>query len=77
MRSFIENNTNIENKSEIINIIKELEKSKDDENKEDYIDKFLKLLELLENILPIPKAIIKGAKIAKKFFYNIKDKNNN
>lgn len=76
LRSFVENNTNIENKTEIVNLIKELEKSKDDENKEDYIDKFLKLLELLENILPIPPAIIKGAKTAKKFFDAIKNKNN-
>lgn len=75
LRSFIENSNSIENKSEIINLIKELEESKDDENKEDYIDKFLKLLELLENILPIPPAIIKGAKIAKKFFDSIRGKN--
>ena len=75
LRSFIENSTNIENKSEIINLIKELEKSKDDENKEDYIDKFFKLLELLENVLPIPPVIVKGVKTAKKFFDGIKNNN--
>lgn len=75
LRSFIENSTNIENKSEIINIIKELEKSKDDENKEDYVDKFFKLLELLENVFPIPPAIVKGVKTAKKFFDGIKNNN--
>lgn len=76
LRSFVENSTNIENKTEIVNLIKDLEKSKDDENKEDYIDKFLELLELLGNVLPIPPAIIKGAKTAKKFFDSIKNKNN-
>lgn len=75
LRSFVENNSNIENKTEIVNLIKELEKSKDDENKKDYIDKFLKLLELLENVLPIPPAIIKGAKTAKKFFDSVRGKN--
>ncbi|MCZ9980996.1 hypothetical protein OFR20_05600 [Brachyspira hyodysenteriae] len=76
LRLFVENNSNIENKTEIVNLIRELEEAKDNENKEDYIDKFLKLLELLENVLPIPPAIIKGAKTAKKFFDAIKNKNN-
>ncbi|MEI0496544.1 hypothetical protein R4J09_14220 [Brachyspira intermedia] len=76
LRLFVENNSNIENKTEIVNLIRELEEAKDDENKEDYIDKFLKLLELLENFLPIPPAIIKGAKTAKKFFDAMKNKNN-
>lgn len=76
LRSYIKNSTNIENKTEIINLIKELEKLKEDENKEDYIDKFLELLELLGNVVPIPPAIIKGAKTAKKFFDAIKNKNN-
>lgn len=75
LRLLVENNSNIENKTEIVNLIRELEESKDDENKEDYIDKFLKLLELLENVLPIPPAIIKGAKTAKKFFDAIKNNN--
>lgn len=75
LRLFVENNSNIENKTEIVNLIRELEEAKDDENKEDYIDKFLKLLELLENVLPIPPAIIKGAKTAKKFFDAIKNNN--
>ncbi|QTM05648.1 hypothetical protein [Brachyspira hyodysenteriae] len=75
LRLFVENNSNIENKTEIVNLIRELEEAKDDENKEDYIDKFLKLLELLENVLPIPPAIIKGAKTAKKFFDSIKNNN--
>ncbi len=76
LRLLVENNTNIENKTEIVNLIRELEEAKEDENKEDYIDKFLELLELLGNVLPIPPAIIKGAKTAKKFFDAIKNKNN-
>lgn len=75
LRLLVENSTNIENKTEIVNLIRELEEAKDDENKEDYIDKFLKLLELLGNVLPIPPAIIKGAKTAKKFFDAIKNNN--
>ena len=75
LRLFVENNSNIENKSEIVNLIRELEEATDNENKEDYIDKFLKLLELLENVLPIPPAIIKGAKTAKKFFDSVRGKN--
>ena len=75
LRSFVENNTNIENKTEIVNLIRELEESEDDENKEDYIDKFLELLKLLGNVVPIPPAIIKCAKTAKKFFDAIKNNN--
>lgn len=75
LRSFVENNTNIENKTEIVNLIRELEESKEDEKKEDYIDKFLELLELLGNVVPIPPAIIKGAKTAKKFFDSVRGKN--
>ena len=71
LRSYIENNSNIDNKQEITNLIKELEEAKDYNNKKDYIDKFLKLLELLGNILPIPPVIIKSAKTAKEFFDNI------
>ncbi|WP_157159632.1 hypothetical protein [Brachyspira pilosicoli] len=77
LRLLVENNSNIENKTEIVNLIRELEESKEDENKEDYIDKFLELLELLGNVVPIPPAIIKGAKTAKKFFDAIKNKSNN
>ena len=69
-RSYIENNTNIDNKQAIINLIKELEEAKDN-NKKDYIDKFLKLLELLGNVLPIPPVIIKSAKTAKEFFDSV------
>lgn len=76
LRSFVENNTNIENKTEIVNLIRELEESEDVENKEDYIDKFLELLKLLGNVVPIPPAIIKCAKTAKKFFDSMKNKNN-
>lgn len=68
LRSYIENNSNIDNKQEITNLIKELEEAKDNNNEKDYIDKFLKLLELLGNILPIPPVIIKSAKTAKEFF---------
>lgn len=68
LRSYIENNSNIDNKQEITNLIKELEEAKDYNNEKDYIDKFLKLLELLGNILPIPPVIIKSAKTAKEFF---------
>ena len=71
LRSYIENNSNIDNKQEVTNLIKELEKAKDNNNEKDYIDKFLKLLELLENVLPIPPVIIKSAKTAKEFFDNI------
>ena len=42
----------------------------------DYIDKFLELLKLLGNVVPIPPAIIKCAKTAKKFFDSMKNKNN-
>lgn len=70
LRSYIENNSNIDNKQEITNLIKELEEAKDN-NEKDYIDKFLKLLELLGNVLPIPPVIIKSAKTAKEFFDNI------
>lgn len=71
LRSYIENNSNIDNKQEITNLIKEIEEAKDNNNEKDYIDKFLKLLELLGNILPIPPVIIKSAKTAKEFFDNI------
>lgn len=71
LRSYIENNSNIDNKQEITKLIKELEEAKDYNNKKDYIDKFLKLLELLGDILPIPPVIIKSAKTAKEFFDNI------
>ena len=71
LRSYIENNSNIDNKQEITNLIKELEEAKDNNNEKDYIDKFLKLLELLGNVLPIPPVIIKSAKTAKEFFDNI------
>ena len=70
LRSYIENNSNIDNKQELTNLIKELEEAKDN-NEKDYIDKFLKLLELLGNVLPIPPVIIKSAKTAKEFFDNI------
>ena len=68
LRSYIENNSNIDNKQEITNLIKELEEAKDNNNEKYYIDKFLKLLELLGNILPIPPVIIKSAKTSKEFF---------
>ena len=71
LRSYIENNSNIDNKQELTNLIKELEEAKDNNNEKDYIDKFLKLLELLGNVLPIPPVIIKSAKTAKEFFDNI------
>ena len=71
LRSYIENNSNIDNKQDITNLIKEFEEAKDNNNEKDYIDKFLKLLELLGNVLPIPPVIIKSAKTAKEFFDNI------
>ena len=63
----VEQNTNIENKQEIKNLISQLEVAKDENDEEGYFDLFFKLTEKLENTGLIPVWLAKSAKFAKKF----------
>ena len=63
----VEQNTNIENKQEIKNLISQLENAKDENDEEGYFDLFFKLTEKLENTGLIPVWLAKSAKFAKKF----------
>lgn len=63
----VEQNTNIENKKEIKDLITKLEDAKDENDEESYFDLFFKLTEKLENTGLIPAWLAKSAKFAKKF----------
>ena len=68
LKSYIKNEYSGNNKEEILNLIKEVENAKKNNNKKDYIDKFLKLLKLISNILNIPPFLIKSVETIKDFF---------
>ena len=67
LSSQVEQNTNIENKQEIKNLISQLKVAEDDNDEEGYFDLFFKLTEKLENTGLIPVWLAKSAKFAKKF----------
>lgn len=52
-RSYVENSASIKNKQQIIKLIEDIENAKDN-NDTNFLRKFLELLELLPDILPIP-----------------------
>ena len=70
LRSFVENNTTIDDnvKQEIVNIIKEIEKAKDKKDFKSYVDLYSKLLTSLQATLNISPFIIQGFEWLKNLF---------